>query len=88
MAKAENMLTLDKPALYRIKVPGKLDPGWADRVEGMVLEVHSEGVDQPYTTLTGILDQASLHGVLRWLYTLGLPLASVICLECGPGEEG
>jgi hypothetical protein len=88
MAKAENKLTLDKPALYRIKVPGKLDPGWADRVEGMALKIQTEADDQPYTTLTGTFDQAGLHGVLRWLYTLGLPLASVTCLECGIGEDG
>lgn len=88
MDQAENKLTLDRPMLYRIKVPGKLDLEWADRVEGMALEVQSEGGDRPYTTLTGTFDQAGLHGVLRWLYTLGLPLAAVTCLECDIGEDG
>jgi len=35
----------------------------------------------PITTLTGSLDQAALLGLLRCLYSLGLPLISVNCLE-------
>jgi hypothetical protein len=83
MNKAENKLTLDRPVRYQIKVPGELDPGWADRVEGMALEVEFEGDDRPFTTLTGTFDQAALHGLLQWLYAVGLPLASVLWLECG-----
>jgi len=88
MSKIENKLTLDRPVRYQIKVPGKLDPGWADLVEGMALEVQTGVEDQPFTTLTGTFDQAALHGVLRWLYTLGLPLVSVVCLECGDWDGG
>ena len=32
----------------------------------------------PVSTLTGKVDQAALHGLLRRLYSLGLPLISVI----------
>ena len=35
----------------------------------------------PVTTLTGTVDQAALQGLLRRLYSLGLPLISVFCLE-------
>jgi hypothetical protein len=34
----------------------------------------------PVTTLTGAVDQAALHGLLRRLYSLGLPLISVNCV--------
>ena len=47
----------------------------------MTIVVASEGESTAVTTLTGTVDQAALHGVLRRLYSLGLPLISVICLE-------
>jgi len=83
MKKAKQKLTLDGPATYQIKVPGELDARWSDWAGGMTLAVESEGDGQPVTTLTGSLDQAALQSVLRRLYSLGLPLVSVICVECG-----
>ncbi len=47
----------------------------------MTISVESEGDGLPVTTLTGTVDQAALQGLLRWLYSLGLPLISVNCLE-------
>ena len=78
-------LTLDRPAIYRIRVPGELGEGWSDWAEGMTMTVEREGdeEDWPVTTLTGTFDQAALQSVLRRLYSLGLPLVSVICVECG-----
>jgi pimeloyl-ACP methyl ester carboxylesterase len=35
----------------------------------------------------GHLDQAALQGLLRRLYSLGLPLISVICVECGSKDR-
>ena len=49
---------------------------------GTTVAVESEGDGPPVTTLTGTLDQAALHGLLRRLYSLGLPLISVNCVEC------
>ena len=76
-------LTLDQPATYQIRVPGALDESWADWIGNMTVTVESEEDDPPVTRLTGELDQAALHGVLRRLYTLGLPLISVISVEYG-----
>ena len=45
--------------------------------------VESEGDDPPITTLTGTVDQAALQGLLRRLYSLGLLLISVNCVEGG-----
>jgi hypothetical protein len=43
--------------------------------------VEDEGDGTPITTLTGVVDQAALHGLLRRLYALGLPLISVNLIE-------
>ncbi|HSJ52909.1 MAG TPA: hypothetical protein VLC52_04110 [Anaerolineae bacterium] len=80
--KVGRKLSLDRPATYQIQVPGHLDESWSDWVEGLTIRVESEGEGQPVTTLTGCLDQAALQGLLRRLYSLGLPLVSVICVEC------
>ena len=77
----KDKLTLDRPATYQIQVPGELDESWSDWVTGMTIAVESEGEDPPVTTLTGTVDQAALHGVLRRLYSLGLPLISVHRIE-------
>lgn len=81
-------LTLDRPATYQIRVPGQLGESWSDWAGGMTITVESEGDDPPITTLTGSLDQAALHGLLRRLYALGLPLISVMCVEYGAEEAG
>jgi hypothetical protein len=74
-------LTLDRPAVYEIKVPGELDERWTDWDGKMTVTVESEREGPPVTTLTGTVDQAALHSMLRRLYSLGLPLLSVIYVE-------
>jgi hypothetical protein len=86
MKKFRQKPTLDRPTTYQIKVPGILDEMWSDWNGGMTITVVSDGDDPPITTLTGTLDQAALQGLLRRLYSLGLPLISVICGECGSDE--
>ncbi len=82
MKKAKRKLTLDRPATYQIKVPGELDEHWSYWAGGMTITVESEGDGPPVTTLTGAVDQAALQGLLRRLYSLGLPLISVVCVDC------
>ena len=83
--KDKQKLTLDRPATYQIKVPGEIDQRWSDWAGGMTIAVDSEsdgeGNSYSVTTLTGTLDQAALQGLLRRLYSLGLPLISAICVE-------
>jgi hypothetical protein len=62
-------------------VPGELDESWSDWIQGMTMAVESEGEDPPVTTLTSTVDQAALLGLLRRLYSLGLPLISVNRIE-------
>ena len=84
MKSSRQDLTLDRPAVYEIKVPGELDESWTDWDGKMTVTVEREGEGPPITVLTGVVDQAALHSLLRRLYALGLPLISVISVEYGP----
>ena len=74
-------LTLDQSAVYQIKVPGCLDESWKDWIEGIKITIETGEHTPPITTLTAPLDQAGLHGLLRRLYSLGVPLISIVCIE-------
>jgi hypothetical protein len=51
----------------------------------ITVEIDPDG--GPITILTGAFDQAALQGLLRRLYSMGLPLISVICLACQDSGE-
>jgi len=82
MVEIKQKLTLDRPATYQIKVPGHLNESWSEWAGSMTITVESEGDGLPVSTLIGAFDQAALQGLLRRLYSLGLPLISVICVDC------
>ena len=82
MTQAGQKLTLDCPTTYQIEVQGYLDESRSDWFDGMAImpQVDAEGTS--ITRLTGmVVDQAALHGVLRKLYVLGLPLLSINRIE-------
>ncbi len=81
MKEVKQKLTLDRPATYQVIVPGHLNESWSDWNGEMTVSVEIDGDGLPVTTLTGSLDQAALHGLLRRLYSLGLPLISVNWVE-------
>lgn len=78
-------LTVDRPATYQIKVPGVIDVSRAEWVAGMAVTVEGDDQGNPITTLMGEVDQAALHGLLRRLYSMGLPLISVRWIGGGSG---
>jgi hypothetical protein len=86
MNEIKRKLTLDRPVTYQIKVPAYLDESWSewDSNIKMVAESADDGI--AVTTLTCVLDQAALHGLMRRLYSLGLPLMSVIWVEENQGR--
>ena len=74
-------ISLDNELPYRVEAQGHLDQSWS---AAFGMEVCIETDDPPVTSLTGRVDQARLHGVLRKLYSIGLPLISVQRLgSCG-----
>jgi hypothetical protein len=71
----------DGPERYEIRIKGHLDNRWADWFSGLTLSREGNGV----TLLTGpVVDQAALHGVLRKVRDLGMPLLSVT--RVGPDQ--
>ena len=75
-------LTLDRMAVYQIKVPGELDAAWLDLTEPVQVSVERQDPGFPISSLVGTFDQARLHSLLRRLYSMGLPLISVTCIDC------
>ncbi|HEX8598564.1 MAG TPA: hypothetical protein VF952_08620 [Chloroflexia bacterium] len=72
-----------QPGSYEIRIKGHLDNRWAARFEGMTLTLADNGD----TLLTGlVVDQAALHGLLRRVRDLGMPLISVISVETGRAD--
>ncbi len=60
--------------VYAIRLQGHLDRRWAGSFEGFSLTHEGDGT----TTLQGpVIDQAALHGFLRKVRDLGLPLIAV-----------
>ena len=71
----------DETGLYQIRIQGHLDARWAARFEGLTLTREDNGD----TLLTGpVVDQAALHGVLRKVRDLAMPLVSVTRISPGP----
>jgi hypothetical protein len=69
--------------LYGIRLKGHLDARWANRFEGLAITLEENGD----TLLTGpVIDQAALHGLLKKVRDLGMPLVSVSPLEHGPSS--
>lgn len=65
--------TINAPAYYEIRVAGHMSENWAARFEGLSMR-HEPGGE---TVISGMLDQAALHGVFVKIRDLGLNLISV-----------
>ncbi|MEI7849940.1 MAG: hypothetical protein WCK35_29370 [Chloroflexota bacterium] len=60
--------------LYQIRIKGQLGNQWTDWFEGLTITLEEDG----NTLLTGpVVDQAALHGLLKKVRDLGMPLLSV-----------
>jgi hypothetical protein len=67
---------------YEIRIKGHLDYRWAEWFEGLTIMLEENGD----TLLTGpVVDQAALHGLLKKVRDLGMPLVSVSPVEPGLG---
>jgi len=68
----------DQPLVYQIRIEGHLDDQWTDSFGGLTIRREENGD----TLLTGpVVDQAMLHGLLKKVRDLGMPLASIERVE-------
>lgn len=67
----------DAPRIYQIRLEGHLGRQWTDWFDGLTITLAENGD----TILTGlVVDQTALHGLLKKVRDLGLPLRSVNCV--------
>jgi hypothetical protein len=72
---------VEQPGIYQIRIGGHLSPQWADWFAGLTITLEEDGS----TLLSGpLVDQAALHGILKKVRDLGMPLLSVNL--SGPGK--
>jgi hypothetical protein len=69
-----------QPMVYQIRIKGHLGRQRTDWFEGLTITLETNGD----TLLTGpVIDQAELHGLLKKVRDLGIPLLSVNIIEGG-----
>lgn len=78
---------IDKPTptvqQYEIRLQGHLDAHWGDRFEGLTITLEEDG----NTLLSGpVADQSALHGLLKKVRDLGMPLVSINQVRSKQGE--
>jgi hypothetical protein len=78
--KLKSEMDADQPGVYEIRIRGHLGREWTDWFGGLSITLEVDGD----TLLTGtVVDQAALHGLLRRVRDLGMPLISVTRVERG-----
>ena len=70
-------LSLDEPVIYDISVPGKVNADWLNLVYDIDVFISTNQAGVVTSRLRGLFDQAALQGLLRQLYSLGIPLQSI-----------
>ena len=69
---------IGQPTVYQIRLQGQLGRQWTDWFGGLTITLEDNGD----TLLTGpVVDQAALHGLLKKVRDLGMPLLSVNRVE-------
>lgn len=73
-----------EPAIYQLRLQGQLGAQWSDWFEGMTISQAEHGD----TLVTGpVIDQATLHGLLRKVRDLGMPLLAVNRIQPGQTDR-
>jgi hypothetical protein len=64
----------EEPMIYQVRIKGHLDDQWSDWFENATITLEENG-DMLLTI--PVVDQAALHGLLKKIRDLGMPLLSV-----------
>ena len=69
--------------IYQIRLKGHLGRHWTDWFDGLTITLEDNGE----TLLTGpVVDQAALHGLLKKVRDVGMPLLSVVGVKPGQAD--
>jgi hypothetical protein len=72
-----------QPLVYQIRIKGHLGRQWTDWFGGLTITLEDNGE----TLLTGaVVDQAALHGVLKKVRDVAMPLVSVMRVKPGQAD--
>ena len=72
--KNKQIPALDQTSIFQIRIKGHLGHQWTDWFDGMAITLEDDG----NTLLTGpVADQATLHGLIKKVRDLGMPLISI-----------
>ncbi|MBK7450187.1 MAG: hypothetical protein IPJ47_12500 [Anaerolineales bacterium] len=79
---------IDKPPsnipFYEIRLMGHLDAQWMTWFDGLTITLEENGD----TLISGpVADQSALHGILRRVRDLGMPLVSVVQINSTEKEK-
>jgi hypothetical protein len=67
--------------IFQIRIQGHLSQQWTDWFEGLIITLEEDG----NTLLNGpVVDQSALHGILKKIRNLGMPLLSVNSVDPDP----
>jgi hypothetical protein len=81
--KLNQNIDLNQPVVYQIRIKGQLDSQWADWFAGLTIILEDDG----NSLLTGpVVDQAALHGLLKKVRDLGMPLVSISPVVSSPSD--
>ena len=74
----------NQQTVYQFRIKGHLGQQWMNWFEGLTVTLEEDG----NTLLSGtVVDQAALHGILKTIRDLGMPLLSMNLIDSNPADK-
>ena len=74
----------NQQTVYQFRIKGHLGQQWMNWFEGLTVTLEEDG----NTLLSGtVVDQAALHGILKKIRDLGMPLLSMNLIDSNPADK-
>ena len=74
----------NQQTVYQFRIKGHLGQQWLNWFEGLTATLEEDG----NTLLSGtVVDQSALHGILKKIRDLGMPLLSMNLIDSNPADK-